>query len=301
MKKSSIPEFERLFKVNIPMANEFDYYMNLLLQSKEYSYLPEAIKHIEDLESILSDRYTLKTYKIECMDYLIKYIEQTKCYEDFQNYDLNSLPKFQGKDLRNSHFANHNQQYDFVSLDIVSANYSILQHMFDKKNELCYDWRELCAIHNIHPALRLSKSFRQYVFGNLNPKRSQTIQQSIIMTIVELLSEKFYKDIIYISHDEIMFKFEKYDYSQIEEMKKEISNIKLPIRYTPFKVEHVKNKSKIVVKNILNDNGSHKYRTLFGVPGPDFYRYYKEYIIGQPVINKDLYFINDGKLAMWII
>lgn len=301
MKKSSIPEFERLYGVNIPMAEELDYYLSLLSQSKEYDFLPETIKYIENLELTLSDKFTLKNYKTECMDYLIDYIGQTKAYEAFQKFDLSSLPKFQGKDLRNSHFANHNEQYDFISLDIVSANYSVLQHMFDKENELCYDWRELCAFKTIHPALRLSKSFRQYVFGNLNPKRSQTIQQSIIMTIVELLSEKFYDNIIYITHDEIMFKFVKYDYSQIEEIKNIISNIKLPIRLTPFRVESVKNKSKIYVKNILNDDGSHKYRTLFGVPGNQFYFYYKKYIIQQPVEIRDLYFWNDNKLAIWVM
>jgi predicted aldo/keto reductase-like oxidoreductase len=177
VKKSSIPEFEKLFKVNIPVAEEMDYYINLLLQSKEYDYLPEAINKIESLEENLRNNLTLKKYKIDCMDYLINYISNTEAYDTFQKFDLNQLPKFQGKDLRNQYFSNHNEQYDFISLDLISANYSVLKYMFDAKNELCYDWRELCAIHDIHPAFSLSKSFRQFVFGNLNPNRSQTFQK----------------------------------------------------------------------------------------------------------------------------
>jgi len=306
MKKSSIAEFERLYNINIPVHTEFEYYKNLLLKSKEYYYLPEAIDRMEKYEKFVNGE--VKDFKVKSMNILIDYISKTDAYNSFQNFDLQSLPKFEGKDQRNYHFINNNKDNYFVSIDLVSANYSILQYFFDRKNELAYDWRELCAINEVPLLFAHSKSFRQYVFGNLNPKRSQTIQQSVITGFVSMLYNEFKDNIIYVTHDEIMLTFPYSNHKGLLGDKiTNLLNTKLPFRFTFFTVDHVENKSKIIVKNIFNnkfdyfENETIKYRTLFGVPGNQFYFYFKKYILKEPVEMRDLLFENDGKLAMWII
>ncbi len=78
-------------------------------------------------------------------------------------------------------------------------------------------------------------------------------------------------------------------------------NTRLPVKFTFFTVEHVENKSKIIIKNIVDEKFKIKYRTLFGVPGNQFYFYYKKYILNEPVEIRDLYFWNDNKLAIWVM
>jgi len=304
MKKSTIAEFERLYKINIPVHSEFEYYKNLLLKSKEYDYLPEAIDRMENYEKLIVG--DVKDSKIKTMNMLIDYISKTDTYKSFQNFDLQSLPKFEGMDKRNFHFINNNIFNFFLSIDLVSANYSILQYFFDKKNELAYDWRELCAIHQVPLVFANSKSFRQYIFGNLNPKRSQTIQQSVITGFADVLKKEFQDNVIYITHDEIMMTF-PYVYAKglLLNKIKSLLNSKLPLRYTFFTVNHVENKSKIIIKNIFDDKLEYiekdkiKYRTLFGVPGNEFFWYYKKYILKEPIEIRDLYFQVNNRLAIW--
>ncbi len=298
MKKSTIAEFERLYNINIPVHSEFEYYKNLLLKSKEYDYLPEAIARMKKYEKfIVGD---VKDFKIKAMNQLIDYISKTEAYKSFQEYDLQSLPKFESKDRRSFYFTNNNTTNYFVSIDLVSANYSILQYFFDRKNELAYDWRELCAVQEIPLVFSHSKSFRQYVFGNLNPKRSQTIQQSVITGFVNVLKEEFPDNIIYISHDEIMMTFPYPNHkSLLVDMLKNLLNSKLPLRYTFFTVDHVENKSKIIVKNIVDEKDVTKYQNLFGVPGNEFFWYYKKYILKEPIEIRDLYFQVNNRLAIW--
>jgi hypothetical protein len=300
MKKSTIAEFERLYNINIPVHSEFEYYKNLLLKSKEYDYLPEAIARMEKYEKfIVGD---VKDFKIKAMNQLIDYISKTEAYKSFQEYDLQSLPKFESKDKRSFHFTNNNTTNYFLSIDLVSANYSILQYFFDRKNELAYDWRELCAVQEIPLVFSHSKSFRQYVFGNLNPKRSQTIQQSVITGFVHKLGEIIDDDvqIIYVSHDEIMLSCSNSNSKHLAAQV--IGNVlksKLPIKYTFFTVDHVKNKSKIIVKNILDENDNLKYSSVFNVPGNEFFWYYKKYILKEPIEIRDLYFQVNNRLAIW--
>ena len=302
MKKSSIAEFEKLYNVNIPVAPEFNYYKNLLLKSAEFNYLPEALIRFEDFEKTLGPDDTIKSKKLKAMDRLVDYISGTNTYSRFINYDLNKLPRFNSLDKRNYCFIAENEFNYFVSIDIVSANYSTMQYFFDKSNELCYDWRELCMVQDVPLVFSQSKSFRQYVFGNLNPKRNQTIQQSVITGFVDKIQEEFGQDIIYITHDEIMLKFsDSTPIMSVESKLNEILKSGLPLKYTFFKIDHVENKSKIIVKNILGRDGKVIYKTLFGVPGNQFYYYYKKYIIKEKIEIRDLYFWNDNKLAIWVM
>jgi hypothetical protein len=158
-----------------------------------------------------------------------------------------------------------------------------------------------------------SKSFRQIVFGNTNPKRLQTFQHEAIMELVDFLNKINVTDkhIVFISHDEIIFKIKDTTsvrflidhYLEIMEKR-----VKMPIRLTPFSLRKIKKNTFIkTVYNISpsfnNDSTfyfSERYSTLHGVPGNKFYMYFKKYILKQPLDERDLMYYNDGELCRWV-
>ncbi len=315
----SISEFERLYKVNIPFHEEFEYYYQLLIQSKEYSgWLPVARSNFESLEDhALSIGKTVADYKYNKLNEIVDYIRASDTYQSFQNFDIQSLSKQLSykKDNRSKGFhADNDESTIFLSIDIVSANYSTMKARFNKNNDLCESWIALTEKFGIHKGLGESKSFRQYVFGNLNPNRNQTLQQNFISGIAKAFDDFVNDDnakTIYVTHDEIITPLSdtkglrSISQNQIKNfINNHVKNnyeFELPLKYSTFKIERIEDRRKIYIEQHLDESGSVKHKSLFGVPGPKYYMYFKKYILNQELEDRDLFFENDGSLAKWVI
>lgn len=317
-KISDVEEFCKLYKINIPVESEFDYYIETLKRSSEFENfarhkLQDSIESFVDLEKFVSENgyVNVREYKNKCLDTLKDYILSTKAYEALQSSGMSAL-KMTTRD-----YINQVEEYHtLVSLDFVSANYSVLKCFQEQTgaDELGKDWYELCDKFNIHKCLANSKSFRQIVFGNTNPKRLQTFQHEKIILLVEHLKTIGIADesIVFISHDEIIFRvanansinflIENYMLS-MEKM------VNMPIRLTPFSLKKIKKNTfvKTVYKinpsfnNESNFYLSEEYQTLHGVPGNKYYMYFKKYILNESVEDRDLLYYNDGELSKWWI
>lgn len=305
MKSTSIYELETLYKISIPVHEEMDYYVGLLLQSEKFKKLPKAISDMEEAEK--NNQYgTIKGLKNVHMDIMIDYIKNTQAFQKFTDFNLDSLTPFKGMDHRGNYFHNHNEEYVFLSIDMVNANYAIFRYLFDlDKGELCESWNELCDKLKVPAVFKYSKSFRQIVFGNLNPKRCQTIMQSVITKIYNIILDKTKPEdhFVYVTHDEIILKFGKntLDHTHHTQMIIDIlRDFQMPLKYTLFKIEHIGDKRKMFIKNTLNENGEFKNSEIIGVPGNQFFYYFKKYILHQPLDKRDLIFNQDKKLAMWL-
>lgn len=302
----SISEFERLYKVNIPFHEKSQYYIDTLLKSAEFNFIPSAIKDIENLEADLGDR-SIKSYKEEKMDAVIAYIENSAAHYNFMRYDIQSLPKPTTKDERNKNFALDQTGKFYLSIDISKANYSVFKNIFAENDELGKDWPDFMSKLNVHPALANSKSFRQYIFGNINPNRNQRIQQHLINKLVDQLM--VFKEIqnnppIYITHDEIILQTDQFPNGRLEYIIskcKEVWNRPIPIKFSWFQIERIGERKKLYIEKHLNNDGSIKYSSLFGVAGNQFYYYFKKYILKESLTLEDLYFYNDEKLAIWVV
>ena len=53
-------------------------------------------------------------------------------------------------------------------------------------------------------------------------------------------------------------------------------------------------------KTKLEESGK-SYRKLIGVPGNQFYIYFKKYTLQEPLEERDLFFQQDNQLAKWIL
>lgn len=326
-KIKDIDEFCRLYKINIPINEEFDYYISTLLKSPEYNF--------EDLEKKINDFAQLEKYaetnnfssvsklKMYCLDTLVEYIKATNAYVTLQEKEL---PK---KQLNTKDWTSTVLDSDMLmSIDFKSANYSVLK-TFDNSNELKGSWRKLCESLLIPEALIESKSFRQIVFGNCSPKKLQTFQHGHIMTITEELKNSgivLDNNLVFVSHDEFIVKICSISDDDVEEkmlnLKKHTekiildNNINMPIHSKIFALKKI-GKNKYIKHNFDLSKGfvadfsrfefpvpeflSNGYKSLIGVPGNKFYMYFKKHILNEPIEKRDLYFMNDGELASWVI
>jgi hypothetical protein len=316
-KITDIEEFAKLFKLNIPIEKEFEYYIKTLKKSQEFDSfafhkLQDNIDSFIDLEKYISKNafVNVREYKNQCLDKLKDYILSTNVYGALQTAQMPSI-KMVSKDC-----INQVDEFDMLlSLDFVSANYSVLKsfQVETDDDELEENWAALCEKFNIHKCLVDSKSFRQIVFGNTNPKRLQTFQHEAITELIDFLSKINVTDksIVFISHDEIIIKIKDATsvrflidhYIEIMEKK-----AKMPIRLTPFSLRKIKKntfvKTVYDISPSFGDNStfyfSERYSTLHGVPGNKFYMYFKKYILKEPLDERDLMYYNDGELCRWV-
>jgi hypothetical protein len=316
-KIADIEEFTKLFKLNIPIEKEFEYYIETLKKSQEFESfashkLQDNIDSFIDLEKYVSKNgyASVREYKNKCLDTLKNYILSTNVYGALQTAQMPN------KKMVSRDCINQVEEFDILlSLDFVSANYSVLKsfQIEPDDDELGENWVDLCKKFNIHKCLVNSKSFRQIVFGNTNPKRLQTFQHEMIMELYGVLELMGIQDksIVFISHDEIICKIKDANSVRffIDTYLESIENkVRMPIRLTPFSLKKIKKNTFIKtvydINPSLNDDSnycfSEKYSTLHGVPGNKFYMYFKKYILSQPIEERDLMYYNDGELCKWV-
>lgn len=288
-----IEEFEKLFKVHIPKYDIQDYYFDVLSKSKEYENIKVQAETFKAFEESIGAEVT--GYKFKCMDRLVDYVKQSKTYEKLQTMIFE--PAFTISEIKRT--LEVSSDTIFISMDIRSANFTALQSI-NVENEFEGSWEDLCMKHNVHPVLASSKSFRQMVFGNTNPKRIQKVQHAIMMKVYDNLVSRNMKDkIVFLSHDEIVLKAEDSANASLCEAELNISQpAHIPFKISRYKMERVgKN---IFVKTMLDRSYNENYKTLLGCPGNEFYMYFKHFILKEKIEERDLYFWNNDRLAKWV-
>lgn len=311
-KISDLDEFSKLFKINIPINKHFDYYLNTLVKSKEYAHLYALVDDFAKLESFAKfEGYTTaKSYKLDfAFPRLVKYIEESHVYNVIQNFQFIENKQLATKD---DFKRTVGQNYWYISFDISKANYSSFK-LLDEKNEMMGSWDELCSSLDIHPTLVKSKSFRQVVFGNTNPKRLQKLQHLQVISAIQYLKLKGISEenICFISHDEFVLRFKQDDpndvwltnqYAKSEmllELSAQMSNV--PLKSTVYELDKVS--KDIFLKTVYTSTGAGilpAYKTLVGAPGNKFYKYFKLHVLKEELDERDLLFMNDGEVAKWM-
>lgn len=307
----NISEFEKLFKLNFPVRENYEYYIDTLMKSPFYAGLGKLVEEFEKYEKDIEEEGLFKSPTSYKLDYALpklkSYIMSTKAYIGFISDKLDNSKLRTKDELRN------NDNTYLISIDFKSANYNAIK-TYDNDGELFDSWEELCMALDIHPTLSKSKSFRQYVFGNLSPKRLQTHQHFCISKIVnKLLENGFFEedDFVFISHDEFVIRLRpdhKLAVNRIHILNSEVGriiseeNIDMLTHYNVFKLETL-GKGKYIKThyNVKMGGLSEKYTSLVGVPGNEFFKYFKTNILKKELDDRDLLFIVDKKLARWVI
>jgi len=190
MEIKDIKEFEKLFSINIPVYEPFDYYIKTLSNSREFYNLKHYVYEFYYLESCIQSLgyKSITNYKLDfAMNSLLKKIKESRAYNRLESFDYSKFILISKDELKN------NLETSLISFDLKHANFYITKAFqidsdeYDKHAadppEYCISqsWQHLCDDLEINRSLSLSKSFRQLVFGNLNPKRIQKTQHVVMV------------------------------------------------------------------------------------------------------------------------
>lgn len=279
-----IRTFVKLFDLNVPEYEHFDYYIDQYSKLPRWSHLKEMIDIYLDFESKVEDPYK---YKIDKSNEIIEFLKSTRAYNELN--DDNLIPDYP---------INKNFEYSegkkYLSIDINSANWTVLKK-YDPNflNELGNSYVELLERFDVHPVFFNSKQFRQYIFGNINPKRQIKAQRVIIEELIQSISQYSNLQVFCTKSDEVIYQFD--DFKEIEF----ISNLDTQLfKYKIFTVERIED----FRVNTFHDNlGNLSHKELSGCNGHKYFIYLKKYILNEPLDIRDLYFRIDGELAIWNI
>jgi hypothetical protein len=156
-------------------------------------------------------------------------------------------------------------------------------------NELGDTYQSLLEKFDVHPIFFNSKQFRQYIFGNLNPKKQLKAQRSIIENLIKSISGL---KVFCVKSDEVIYKFEDFD-----DIIGILSNLDKDL--FKWKIFTIKRCEDFRLNSFYDQFGNFIYNELSGCNGNKYFIFLKKYIFNEPLDIRDLYFRNDGDLAIW--
>ena len=277
-----IRTFVKLFDLNVPEYEHFDYYISQYSKLERWKDLPNKIEIYKEFETIIENPYQ---YKIEKSNQIIDFLKNTRAYSELD--DDNLIP-----DLPFVKNFEYSEEKKYLSIDINLANWTVLKK-YDPHfvNELGDSYINLLKKFDIHEIFWNSKQFRQFIFGNLNPKKQTKAQRVIIEDLIKSLSS-FNLEIVGIKPDEVIYSFN--DFSQIENVIDKIDQSKF--KYKIFKINRFED---FRVNDFYDKFGKMTHSDLSGCNGHKYFIYLKKYILKEKLDIRDLYFRIDGDLAIW--
>lgn len=79
----NIKEFCKLFKVNIPLESESQYYLETLSLSKEYKDITDLANSYTEFENWVERQgyNSVKEYKFQCLDKIVDFVKISSSYK----------------------------------------------------------------------------------------------------------------------------------------------------------------------------------------------------------------------------
>jgi len=277
-----IKGFCKLFDLNIPVYSEFDYYISQLSKVPKFSNLHNLIRLYEEAESDIDDMYK---FRIKKADEIINFLKSTRAYEELI-YD-NLLP-----DLPTTKNFQYEEGKKYISIDLKKANWSSVKK-YDPAflNELGDTYEVFLDKFNIPELFKHSKSFRQFVFGNINPKRQIKAQRLMVQNLIDEIGNSLKLECI--RHDELIYSFDKFiDINSLYSVYIESNKYNVKI-FTIERVEDFK------IESYYDPQGNLSGKSMVGCNGNLYFINLKKYITGEDIDIRDLYFRMDNRLAVW--
>lgn len=274
-------DFIKLFDLNVPHLEHFDYYIEQLSKTHKFSNIYDLIRMFEEADSNIEN---FLEYKIEKSQEIINFIKRTNSYNEMC-YDKNLL------DLPTNKSFTYEEGVKYLSIDLRSANWVSLKK-YDQENELGDTYSDFLKRFDLPEVFIHSKYLRQFIFGNVNPKKQQKIQRNLIQDVVRQFGVELTVECV--KNDEVIFSFKELD--EIKDIVISLDEIKYKSKI--FTIERVED---FRIDTHYNKEGDIISKEMMGVNGQMFYLKLKEYITGEPLDIRDLYFKQDGKLAIWLV
>jgi hypothetical protein len=276
-----IKGFCKLMDLSIPEYAHFDYYIEQLSKTKKWENIYQLINLYELTESQHTDLYKLK---IDKSNEIINFIKSTRAFQELN--DDNLIPDYP---TTKNFVYDENKKY--LSIDIIKANWTILKKYDpDFLNELGNSYEELLDKFDLPEIFHHSKSLRQFIFGNLNPKRQIKAQRVIIEDLINQYKH-LNLEIACVKSDEVIWIIED---NKLEEVLNTLDESLFKSKiFTVQRVEDFK------VNSYYDRNWNYLYKEMVGCNGNLFFINLKKYILEEEIDIRDLYFRLEGNLAIW--
>jgi len=275
--------FVKLFDLNVPVIEHLDYYIDQMSKTQKYKDIKHFLSLYQESEMEIDDAYEFRKNKSQ---EIIEFIKGTNAYNELC-YDKNLI------DYPTTKSIEYIEGVKYFSIDLRSANWVALKH-YDPPhiNELGNNYIDFLSKFNLPKVFLHSKYLRQFIFGNVNPKRLIKVQRNLIQEMVR----KYQGDIQVegVRNDEVIFSFK--NFSEIKDIYNQIDHDKYKTKiFTINRVEDFR------IDNLYDIDGNLFHREMMGVDGTLFYIKLKEYITEESLDIRDLYFKSNGRKAIWVI
>lgn len=284
-------------KLSFPVLEDpyFDYYIELYDEmyntSERLELLKNDISRFKSQEEFLKAYYEVRNNMIEALN--------NEAFKKFNTMDMNDFSLGKVNYPKKDVFNVSNVGKIFVSIDLVKANFQALKYV-DKDIVLgANTYEELVSNFTDMDYIKKSKYIRQVIFGNLNPKRTVTVERYLIQKVLNLLlytKDVIEKEIKMVSNDEIVYEITNdLDIEKISNLRtiiKEITDIDVDIEV--YILKQIGNVKPFFIKEFLNKEGNE----IMCVP-QDFKPQVLKYLMGKETNEYDRSFINQGMIASY--
>jgi hypothetical protein len=276
-----IKGFCKLYDLNIPEFKEFDYYISQYKRIDRWKDMDTLLELFRDLESKVDN---VLEYKVAKSNEIIAYIKDTRTYSEMclENF----IKDYPSKNIE------YKEDTFYLSIDINTANWlAIKKYEPPFLKELGETYNDLLDRFEVHESLKRSKQFRQYIFGNLNPRKQVRVQRSIIEDFITKYNH-IGLDISGIKQDEVIYTFNN---------KEDISEIvnTLDTELFKYKIYKVERKEDFRIHYYFNEELESIHSEIVGCNGNKYFIFLKKYLLKEELDVRDLYFRVDKDLAIW--
>lgn len=285
-------EFKNLIKTTYKEKNPFEDLKNFIENNeKNVSFASKAIdKKMRDINNFVKDDLKLIATNNKIHKFLYDFVKENVEYFNKYHPETNVVSnlfsrRFTGKSI--------------ISIDLKKANHQALFHLGILEDP---DFDSYICTHTDDKYLKLNKSIRQVIYGNLNSKRIGSFQRIIMNNLYYLLSKKdLVGDCYIVSDDELIVVSDsdvnsdnfKLTVSNVDSAINELSKVfnnKLVLNKLIYKLSHFEtNKGDMFYKKYVTDSVN---TDLFEIKGVNskYYPQVFKLITNKEIEDKDLMF-----------
>ena len=277
-------KFVKNKKIPITIFDEpyFSYYFHFF--DRQYDCVKKAEVLSKELNGYVDENEYFHHTK-ELSDRIIHHIRtQPTVTTTILNTSIN---KYTGasKNIYQPRFCNKN----LMSIDLACANFQSIKLDDPYRLDNCDNWLEFVSQFTDDEYFKSSKQSRQYIFGNLDPRRQQRLQKAIMQEVADLLSDD--AEVLVYSSDELVIETSLKE-KEINEKIDSGHSQKLDYRIENFNLEEIKTKAKSIYKRNLDD-GTFQLKCC----QPNYVAEVLRHIYKEPLHEYDRLFINENRLC----
>lgn len=301
-------ELQKLYpNIKIPVDHWAEYYLNQLARSPEFVGIREAFNMVKDLVTLYGEKGKKGDWSAH--EYKMRYVGKMKTLFEEKGWTEKINKTFPSSEIKLTKIGFEPEDGKlYMSVDLRQSNFNTLKHVAGLGVGPTATWEDFVDTHfpDMHPALKNSKSYRQLLFGNLNPSRTASLTAGITAYYVSLLPDTL--QVVGTNNDEIIIRIQEEQSIMlvIEELDKVAWMPEVPVKFTPYMVEFEgEGIERVRVDTViaLGEDLLYKdsYLKLVGVPGNLYHRNFAKHVLDKELEYEDSLFQLDGRTAQWLI